>query len=546
MFQIKNKIFSCLGKGSLFLLIASTSIAYAQDDTGSTDLNTTSYEEINVMATIESEKNSIVENDPYSPINPSEDQILGDAVQPGEIAPPEESQRMRARAGGLNQEIIYNAEHGIFTRPEIKIDWRTYSMFPYKDLAGKNVNAPLGIVIHETANAKSTIWNEIDYMDRNWTSAFVHAFVDQGNIVEIHDPSYGAWGAGKVANQYFIHIELVEHPGNRTAFMKSVLNDAHYAARKLHQFGLTPSRPSGVYGDPNGTIWSHHEVSSYLGGTNHTDPTGYFKQFGYSMAEFFELVQYEYDQLIWDSNNSSDTGWKKLENGLLSYWVNGQAVTGWQKINNAFYLFGESTAMATGWQYLNSNWYYLNTQSGKMLTGWQYINNKWYFLHGSGDMAKGWKNLGTWYYLSNDGSMRTGWQNINTHWYYLGESGSMRTGWQNVNNHWYYLNGSGEMNTGWKDISGNWYYLDESGSMRIGWQTMNGHWYYLNGNGQMQKGWRSINGQWYYLNGSGDMARNWLQLGNQKYYLGNDGAMRNGWQNIDGKMYYFNNSGSLK
>ncbi len=487
MFQMKNKFFSCLGKGSLFLLIASANTVYAQDDAGSIDLNTTSYEEINVIATIESEETSLAEDDPYSPIDPSEDQILGDTVQPGEIAPPEESQMMRARAGGLNQEIIYNTERGVFTRPEIKIDWRTYKMFPYKNLAGEEVNTPLGIVIHETANAKSTIWNEIDYMDRNWTSAFVHAFVDQGNIVEIHDPSYGAWGAGKVANQYFIHIELVEHPGNRTAFMKSVLNDAHYAAQKLHQFGLTPSRPSGVYGDPKGTIWSHHEVSSYLGGTNHTDPTVYFKQFGYSMAEFFELVQYEYDRLIpKDTDNTITTGWQKLENGLLSYFENGQAVTGWKKIDGTYYLFDESAVMTKGWQHLNSHWYYLDPATGKMLTGWKYINNKWYFLHGSGDMAKEWKKLGPWYYLSSDGAMRTGWNYVN------------------------------------------------------------GNWYYLNGSGDMRTGWQYINGQWYYLHGSGDMARNWLQLGNQKYYLGNDGAMRTGWQNIDGKTYYFNSSGSLR
>lgn len=541
---MKNKFFSCLGKGSLFLLIASANTVYAQDDAGSIELNTTSYEEVNVMATIESEETSLVEDDPYSPIDPSEDQILGDAVQPGEIAPPEESQLMRARAGGLNQEIIYNAERGVFTRPEIKIDWRTYKMFPYKNLVGEDVNTPLGIVIHETANDKSTIWNEIAYMDRNWTSAFVHAFVDQGNIVEIHDPSYGAWGAGKVANQYFIHIELVEHPGNRTAFMKSVLNDAHYAAQKLHQFGLTPSRPSGVYGDPKGTIWSHHEVSSYLGGTNHTDPTGYFKQFGYSMAEFFELVQYEYDRLMWDLSN--DSGWKTLSNGNLSFWENGKPVSGWKLINDTYYLFDELEGMKTNWQYLNNYWYYLSPENGKMSKGWKVINSNWYYLNESGDMATDWKKLDSWYYLSKDGAMRIGWQIVNDNWYYLSASGRMGQYWFFQGNSWYYLNSDGAMRTDWKLIDNFWYYFNKSGVMLTNWQYINGHWYYFSLSGNMGIGWHFINGFWYYFSPSGDMRTGWHFINGSWYYLNSSGEMLTGWQNIDGKTYYFNSSGSLR
>lgn len=236
-----------------------------------------------------------IEIDPYFPIEPSEDDLKGDIVKPGEIQL--EKERIFNRNSIINKEIINNVRNGNFKRASIKKDWRTYSMFPYKSLDGGTQNKPHGIVIHETANPTSTIEGEISYMDRNWRNAFVHAFVDQNNIIEIHDPSYGAWGAGRIANQYFLHIELVEHIGDRTAFMKSILNDAHYAASKLYQFGLIPSRPSKKTGDISGTIWSHHDVSSYLGGTNHTDPTGYFSKFGYSMDEFYELVQYEYSEL---------------------------------------------------------------------------------------------------------------------------------------------------------------------------------------------------------------------------------------------------------
>lgn len=235
--------------------------------------------------------------DPYFPLEPNEDDVRGDKVRPGEIAIPDELNVIQRRRSSMNQEIINNVTEGIFKRATIKQDWRTYSMFPYQTLNGSTQNKPHGIVIHETANPNSTIENEIAYMDRNWRNAFVHAFVDQSKIIEIHDPSYGAWGAGREANKYFMHIELVEHPNDRTAFMKSVLNDAYYAATKLYQFGLTPSRPSKKKGDISGTIWSHHEVSAYLGGTDHSDPTGYFSKFGYSMEQFYELIQYEYKLL---------------------------------------------------------------------------------------------------------------------------------------------------------------------------------------------------------------------------------------------------------
>ncbi|MHC5374810.1 GBS Bsp-like repeat-containing protein, partial [Enterococcus sp. LJL120] len=263
---------------------STTTSTQEQLETTESSENTVSSEE-----EAENTEDSNTDFDPYFPINPSEDDILGDAVIAGQI--PLVGSFARVNGSVINNEIISNVASGVFKRPSIKQDWRTYSMFPYE------TNRPLGIVVHETANPNSTIEGEIAYMDRNWQNAFVHAFADQNQVIEIHDPSYGAWGAGRIANKYFIHVELVEHVGNRTAFMKSLLNDAYYIAVKLQQFGLTPSRPSGIKNDVSGTIWSHAEVTSYLGGTNHTDPNGYFAQFGYTMADFYSLIQHEYNQL---------------------------------------------------------------------------------------------------------------------------------------------------------------------------------------------------------------------------------------------------------
>lgn len=153
---------------------------------------------------------------------------------------------------------------------------------------------PEGVVVHETANPNSTIWNEITFMVNNYNSAFVHAYTDANNIIQVHNTDYGAWGAGPLANERYIHIELVrEH--NLDNFAKSVNNQAYFVAYELKHYGLTPSRANKNGG---GTVWSHADVSRYLGGTDHTDPeTPYFSNWGYSMSEFYELVVKHYNEL---------------------------------------------------------------------------------------------------------------------------------------------------------------------------------------------------------------------------------------------------------
>lgn len=234
--------------------------------------------------------------DPYFPKQPTKEDLLGDKILPGANTQNAMQSRAFTASSGMNKEIIRQFENGSFKLATIKKDWRQYELFRYRTLDESGEQAkPNGIVIHETANPNSTIWGEIAYMDSHWDNAFVHAFVDENNIIEIHDPSYGAWGAGRIANRYFMHVELVEH-GNQTAFMKSIMNNAYYMAMKLDQFGLTPSAPSGKPNDKSGTLWSHAEVSNYLGGTDHGDPVGYFAKYGYSVNEYRELVGYMYDK----------------------------------------------------------------------------------------------------------------------------------------------------------------------------------------------------------------------------------------------------------
>lgn len=169
-----------------------------------------------------------------------------------------------------------------------------------------NNGHPEGIVIHETADPGATAANEASYFRNNWQNiyAYVHAFVDQYGVQQIHPTNRGVWGAGPVANGKFIQVELCEEP-TKYSFAKSVNNDAIYVANLLKQYGLRPSLADGT---GSGTIWSHNAVSKYLGGTDHTDPVGYFNKWGYSMSQFFELVQHYYGGSTQAPTNTAAAG----------------------------------------------------------------------------------------------------------------------------------------------------------------------------------------------------------------------------------------------
>ncbi|WP_275589709.1 GW dipeptide domain-containing protein [Mammaliicoccus sp. D-M17] len=157
---------------------------------------------------------------------------------------------------------------------------------PYRNGVGK----PEGVIAHETANPNSTIHGEIAYMKNNYENAFVHAFIDDNNIIEVAPTDYLAWGAGGVANQRFIHVELVRvYGGDR--FARSINNYADYIATNLAYYGLPFD--SAEY-DGNGTLWSHDAVSKYLGGTNHSDPYGWFAENNYTFNELVDLVHEKY------------------------------------------------------------------------------------------------------------------------------------------------------------------------------------------------------------------------------------------------------------
>ncbi|MCM3742069.1 cell wall-binding repeat-containing protein [Oceanobacillus luteolus] len=203
---------------------------------------------------------------------------------------------------GSLQSIYPNVNKYIENMEPARIEYQhkpQFKKFPYR----KGVGRPEGVVAHDTGNPRNDkIENEIAFMERNWHNAFVHAFVDHNRIIEIHPPDYGAWGAGPIANQRFIHVELVNLK-NFHDFALSINNYAYYIATLLKDYdlGVTSAELKG-----QGTLWSHLAVSKWLGGTNSPDPHNYFERWGYSWYEFTQLVVKKYDELSVSRISGSD------------------------------------------------------------------------------------------------------------------------------------------------------------------------------------------------------------------------------------------------
>lgn len=200
----------------------------------------------------------------------------------------------------------YIASQGYKPAKVTKSIWSGFPKYKYRNGKGK----PEGVVVHETANPSSTIYNEIAYMKKNYNNAFVHSFVDASNIINIANTDYLSWGVGYPGNARFIQFEQIE-VHSKAAFAKEIANASWYTAYLLKEYNLKPN--DAAY-DGKGTVWSHGSVASHLGGSTHTDPVGYYasagkKYFGqkYTMAAFYQMVKKYYNAMSSTSHTKLTT-----------------------------------------------------------------------------------------------------------------------------------------------------------------------------------------------------------------------------------------------
>lgn len=132
---------------------------------------------------------------------------------------------------------------------------------------------PSYIVIHETANPGATAANHRDYWSRDDTYA-VHYVGDwTGDVYHCVPDDRLCWQVGN-GNPYVLGIELC-HADNPGDFERVWQVGVEWAAWALSGRGWGVDR-----------LLSHYDCTRRWGGSDHTDPIGYFEEFGRSWEQF--------------------------------------------------------------------------------------------------------------------------------------------------------------------------------------------------------------------------------------------------------------------
>jgi N-acetylmuramoyl-L-alanine amidase CwlA len=137
-----------------------------------------------------------------------------------------------------------------------------------------------GVVAHSTDTPEATAQAESNYFHRAWKSAqaFVHFFVDWDGVIQTADTNYRAWGAGAVANQWAVHVELCETKDN-VKFQKAYSNYINLLAKLLKDKNLTIDN-----------LYTHDEITRKFAGTTHHDPVDYLASHSISIVKLKDDV----------------------------------------------------------------------------------------------------------------------------------------------------------------------------------------------------------------------------------------------------------------
>ncbi|PHA49427.1 N-acetylmuramoyl-L-alanine amidase [Bacillus pseudomycoides] len=146
------------------------------------------------------------------------------------------------------------------------------------------VGAYEGVVAHSTATPEAPAINIQKYETRTWRNAFVHYAVDWNETIQIADTKYIAYGGGPGANKRFVHVELCE-TSDYDKFKVSYDKYVKLLAKILRDRGLSVEKG----------LWTHYDVTKYLGGTDHEDPLDYLRSHGVSEAQFRADVKRAYN-----------------------------------------------------------------------------------------------------------------------------------------------------------------------------------------------------------------------------------------------------------
>lgn len=146
--------------------------------------------------------------------------------------------------------------------------------------SGHGWTNPSYLVVHETANPGASAWNHVLYWRNNQPSIeMAHYVMELDGSVVYHTQADNtiAWHVGN-GNAYTVGIELA-HAISQAQF------DSQWAEAVKWCGDYLSSRGWGV-----DRMLSHHEAAMRWGGSDHTDPDGYFASYGRSWAQFEQAV----------------------------------------------------------------------------------------------------------------------------------------------------------------------------------------------------------------------------------------------------------------
>lgn len=145
---------------------------------------------------------------------------------------------------------------------------------------GHGYISPSYLVVHETANPGASASNHVAYWRRNQPSVEMTHYVMEldGSVVYHTQPdNTKAWHIGR-GNSFAVGIELT-HATNKDDAIEQFDEAARWCADYLN------ARHWGI-----DRLLSHNDCRSRWGGTDHTDPLGYFRQYGFDWQTFRSRV----------------------------------------------------------------------------------------------------------------------------------------------------------------------------------------------------------------------------------------------------------------
>lgn len=223
---------------------------------------------------------------------------------------------------------------------------------------------PSYLVIHSTANPGATAWNHISYWDRIGNDAsmaqWVTDWTDGGTVIQAMPGNAVAWHVGN-GNWQSVGIEICEAT-SQTDFDLGFDTAAQWASVWLSEQGYGVDR-----------MVSHNQARYLWGGTDHTDPIGYFAKWGKSWEDFVSLVEYYLDNP--DSLTYGDTSGNVPDNDTDNVSAND---TSNGSIENAAY------AVMMGWYGNDPQRSQLLAADGYNAAEVQrYVNEHYYGIYGS-------------------------------------------------------------------------------------------------------------------------------------------------------------------